>query len=1032
MREGSNVAANDAAMRERNDEHQSLDEASEYRKGSGISFARSSNILSSVNKYGMPTVLPSHQKPPEDEDPLDAFMREIEGQAIQDKQVTLQHQKELEEKAWKKLLKEKQLLEKLQGKTDQKESIVETIDNTSAMKVKQVEQFQSKNFKYDEDSEEETQKYLKRSHLGRGHQKHKDSEKDEVMSDGIDDSEQALLDRQEALLDGNGNLDYEKLRQMEKKGIQALNTLDHTQIEYDSFEKNFYQEHPDITAMSFEDVNYTRRQLQVRVQGERVPKPITEFKHLLVDQWILDRIKKMNYVEPTPIQAQSLPCSLSGRDIIGIAKTGSGKTLAFLIPMLVHILDQRPLEKNEGPIGLVMAPTRELCQQIYNEYRKYCKPYNVNVLPIFGGVQQHQLWKDIKAGKNEIVIATPGRLIDMIRKKAFNLSSRCTFLVIDEADQIQTLFFSATFKNKVQELCSDILTDPIKIVVGREGVSNEDVSQTVLILKKDIYKFQWLIESLDNFLGKGGQVLIFANQIQTVEGLEKDLAPVFKNKGLACLHGDKTQFDRTHIIDKVRKGEVNILISTNVASRGLDIPTIKTVINYDCAKDKEDHIHRIGRTGRAGDKEGVAYTLITKNETGKAAMLVKILENSNQVVSEELEQLAMSDGGFRKSRVTIGVKNFNMKINIAKEQKEMKKNARKIGDRTGIGFSKSDKKNGGNSDEDGNGNKMSAQQKKRMDKAQEEEMINQKIAREAELYFNRGGLGGGTFGSTENQGDVFDNMDQFSDRLKDQMKAKFSQNFISSGKVQTTSKEATVTFIKKSVTGDGQQIAQVEKEVLKLDEYQPKILESQSSSFYQAIPPQSNLGVKFSEEPQNFVNKSNFSLDKLYEDIKNRANNSAQTKPDQINRLSQNMCKLSKNSRNRSSSSSRNKDERKHKQRQRSFSSSSSRSKSRDKRDRKSSNRHPHQSSRSRRSRTRSRDRKSRDSKSHRRSRSSSHHRHRDRKSYHDRDRKNGNSRSDSRDKYRKQRSKSRSVNREPQQAKPKRISKWDIKPDTV
>ena len=165
-----------------------------------------------------------------------------------------------------------------------------------------------------------------------------------------------------------------------------------------------------------------------------MPKPLFRFDQLLIDDWLLDQINKMGYTEPTPLQCQALPCALRGRDVIGIAKTGSGKTLAYLLPMLVHILDQRVLEKGEGPIGLVMAPTRELCNQIYEVYRKYCKRFNVNVLPMFGGMDQHQLWKDIKGGKNEIVVATPGRIIEMLRKKAFSLTSRCSFLVIDEAD----------------------------------------------------------------------------------------------------------------------------------------------------------------------------------------------------------------------------------------------------------------------------------------------------------------------------------------------------------------------------------------------------------------------------------------------------------------------------------------------------------------------------------------------------------------------------------------------------------------------
>lgn len=142
---------------------------------------------------------------------------------------------------------------------------------------------------------------------------------------------------------------------------------------------------------------------------------------------------------------------------------------------------------------------------------------------------------------------------------------------------------------------------------------------------------------------------------------------LYRSKGIGSIHGDKSQLERTEILSNFKSRRFNILIATNVASRGLDIPSIKTVINYDCAKDKEDHIHRVGRTGRAGDKEGVAYTLLLKNQTEKACMLVKILESSNQIVTKELEELAMQDSQFKRGRVTIGVKNFNMKISVREE-----------------------------------------------------------------------------------------------------------------------------------------------------------------------------------------------------------------------------------------------------------------------------------------------------------------------------------------------------------------------------
>ena len=285
-------------------------------------------------------------------------------------------------------------------------------------------------------------------------------------------------------------------------------------------------------------------------------------------------------------------------------------------------------------------------------------------------------------------------------------------------------------------------------------------------------KLNWLIQNLDNFLSTPGhQVLIFANQIQTVEQLLSDLSVVYRSRGLASIHGDKSQPERTAILAKVRSGVVNILIATNVAARGLDIPAIKTVVNYDCAKDKEDHIHRIGRTGRAGDKEGVAYTLLTAGQTQQASMMVKVLEQSNQVITRELEELAMQDAGFRRQRVTIGVKGFSMKVNIKAEQEKMKKTLRKIGDRSGIGAAEE------------------TMTKKDAKVASEVDRVNQKIQREAESLMQMRRSFGGE--------DLLDRLDQYSDRFKETMKSQFNSSFVSSGAVLTGPKEATVTYLKK-------------------------------------------------------------------------------------------------------------------------------------------------------------------------------------------------------------------------------------------
>lgn len=185
-----------------------------------------------------------------------------------------------------------------------------------------------------------------------------------------------------------------------KQGIRPLDRVDHTKILHKPFFKNFYFEHPDLSALTEDDVNSLRKRYQIYVRGELVANPITKFSQLkskCVDFRMLLKLEQMQIHEPTPVQQQALPCGLQGRDILAVAKTGSGKTLAYLIPLLVHVLEQPALSKNDdGPIALVIAPTRELCQQIFTVFNKFCKLFNINVIPVFGGIDPHELWKDIK------------------------------------------------------------------------------------------------------------------------------------------------------------------------------------------------------------------------------------------------------------------------------------------------------------------------------------------------------------------------------------------------------------------------------------------------------------------------------------------------------------------------------------------------------------------------------------------------------------------------------------------------------------
>jgi ATP-dependent RNA helicase DDX42 len=399
------------------------------------------------------------------------------------------------------------------------------------------------------------------------------------------------------------------------KIIEPLPPIDHSEIDYQEFEKCFYEEHDEIKSLAPQQIVEIRKKLGIKVNGVSSPKPCISFAHFGFDGNLMNAIRKSEFSSPTPIQAQAIPIALSGRDVIGIAKTGSGKTVAYMWPMLVHIMDQPEIKEGDGPIGLICAPTRELCQQIFFEAKKYGKAYGLRACAVYGGGSK---WEQSKALKEwpEIVVATPGRLIDHVKSKTTDLK-RVTYLVFDEADRMfdmgfepqvrsianhvrpdrQTMLFSATFKKKVERLARDALTDPIRIVIGELGEASEDVTQHVQILARQEDKWSWLKKHLVQFLSDGS-VLVFVTRKADSESLAANLRS--NDFELGLLHGDMDQNSRDEIITKFRRKQLNILVATDVASRGLDIQHIKTVINYDVARDITTHTHRIGRTGRAG------------------------------------------------------------------------------------------------------------------------------------------------------------------------------------------------------------------------------------------------------------------------------------------------------------------------------------------------------------------------------------------------------------------------------------------------
>eukprot|EP00439_Symbiodinium_sp_Y106_P019584 s6050_g2.t1 len=474
---------------------------------------------------------------------------------------------------------------------------------------------------------------------------------------------------------GGDDEDDEENLDRRRKPIEPLPRVNHEEIEYADVDFAFYKAHPEIEILGEEEVAIIRKDFRLTVTGSNCPRPVVSFAHLRLPKELLDGIRKNNYSKPTPIQAQACPAGLSGRDVIGVAETGSGKTVAYLMPLLVHCAAQTELKKDEGPIGLVLCPTRELAVQIEKEVYKFNKLLGLRSTTFAGGLSKYQQFKTIKGG-SEIVIATPGRLIDIVKMKGCNLR-RTTFVVLDEADRMlqmgfedqirsilqnvrpkrQTLLFSATMPPRIERLAADFLDHPVRITVGTAGQAAANVRQQVWVLNSDDQKFGWLHARVDQMLAKG-QTLVFVKSKQAAQELQQKFADV--QRTTAVLHGDLEQDERMRVIDNLRKQRENLLIATDVAARGLDITTIRTVVSFDVARDIETHTHRVGRTGRAG-ATGEAFALLSRearkgkgkgeaNHRKMAALLVEHLEDVGQESSAELLALAMDYPPFKAAR----------------------------------------------------------------------------------------------------------------------------------------------------------------------------------------------------------------------------------------------------------------------------------------------------------------------------------------------------------------------------------------------
>lgn len=375
-----------------------------------------------------------------------------------------------------------------------------------------------------------------------------------------------------------------------------------------------------------------RKKNRILVEGDEIPPPIKTFKEMKFPKGILNALKKKGISKPTPIQMQGLPAVLSGRDMIGIAFTGSGKTLVFVLPIIMFCLEQEiklPFLKNEGPYGLVICPSRELAKQTDEIIRYYTQCLANDGMPTLrcclciGGTSVRDQLDVVRRGVH-IMVATPGRLMDMLDKKMVNLGI-CRYLCLDEADRMidmgfeedvrtifsyfkgqrQTLLFSATMPKKIQNFARSALVKPITVNVGRAGAASMDVIQEVEYVKQEAK----IVHLLDTLQKTAPPVLIFAEKKQDVDAIHEYL--LLKGVEAVAIHGGKDQDERSRAVEGFRKGEKDVLVATDVASKGLDFCDIQHVINYDMPEDIENYVHRIGRTGRSG-KKGIATTFINK------------------------------------------------------------------------------------------------------------------------------------------------------------------------------------------------------------------------------------------------------------------------------------------------------------------------------------------------------------------------------------------------------------------------------------
>ena len=363
-----------------------------------------------------------------------------------------------------------------------------------------------------------------------------------------------------------------------------------------------------------------------------------------LDQKLQHAITDAGYKTPTPIQEKAMPHLFEGRDLIGCAQTGTGKTAAFMLPILNHLIKVRRPRHIGHPRALVLSPTRELAAQTAENVRAYSKYANIPFACIFGGVSQFGQVKDIKRGA-ETVIACPGRLIDLMTQGIIYLDQVECF-VLDEADRMldmgflpdikriisklpkarQSLFFSATLSPQIMKLAGELVTDPVQVTISPEAPTVEKINQKVMFVEKS--QKDALLLHLLNEHPEWTKVIVFTKMRHGADRVVKKLLRA--DEKCAAIHSDKTQGQRTRALEGFRKGSIRVLVATDIASRGIDVPDVSCVINMELPLETESYVHRIGRTARAGES-GAAISFVGPDERGQLKAIERLIRKSIRV-----------------------------------------------------------------------------------------------------------------------------------------------------------------------------------------------------------------------------------------------------------------------------------------------------------------------------------------------------------------------------------------------------------------